>query len=72
MMYVQTELCKRNIHQFAWIPAVFAKAGKYLRIGKDDGWRVVNVGAELDESHIPKHRNVFPSLMEKSKTNGGK
>ncbi len=52
MKYVQCELKKGNRKQTAWIPARFAKLGTYLKLKDNDGWCVVLVGTELDETLV--------------------
>ncbi len=38
--YRQCSLSKGTAQQVAFIPAEFARAGKYLRIGDENGWHV--------------------------------
>lgn len=58
--YRQCELSKGPSREVAWIPEQFAVAGKVLRIGDDDGWRVEAAGAvrktrDQIESHERDH-----------------
>jgi len=43
-LYKQCDLRRGATGQTAWIPAIFAKVGAVLRIGKTDGWRVTRSG----------------------------
>jgi hypothetical protein len=39
-MYRQCSLRRGTTRQVAWVPAEFARAGRYLRIRDEDGWLV--------------------------------
>ncbi len=60
-----------QLQQIAWIPAKFAVVGKFLRLRDEDGWQVISVGGEIEESYIlahkDDHRNAFASLQERAK-----
>ena len=43
MNYKQCELHRGTEKLVSWIPDRFAVEGKYLRLGDDDGWKVVAV-----------------------------
>ena len=66
MKYYQCLLRKENKEQTSWIPEKYAKVHKCLRIGEEDGWRVIQVSSDgIDEKdaimqqHIHKtHRKV--------------
>lgn len=51
-VYAQCRLQRGNVQQVAWIPSVFAKRGKYLRIKGVDGWRVIGVGKFLNHEIV--------------------
>lgn len=66
MKYFQCLLRKENKEQTAWIPEKYAKTGKVLRIGDDNGWTVLQIyssGVDNKDikirSHLHKtHRKV--------------
>lgn len=56
IFYRQCDLRRVNGQRdTAWIPEEYAQKGKYLRIGKENGWRVVAVYARAPAS-ILLHR----------------
>jgi hypothetical protein len=49
----QCQLERGRVTQTAWIPAELAQAGRYVRIGQEDGWRVRAVyGPALPEEYV--------------------
>ena len=52
MLYRQVELEKCSTKQVAWIPAMLAVRGKFLRIGEDNGWRVNRVYRAMDGEYV--------------------
>lgn len=51
-VYAQCKLQRGDSFQTVWIPSVFAKRGKYLRIKGVDGWRVIGVGKFLNQEIV--------------------
>jgi len=52
--------------QVAWIPSEFAKEGKILRIGKQDGWRVLETGAQMPSEYVLEHERNYRTQREAS------
>lgn len=54
--YTQCQLEKGNKTEISWIPAKFAQPGKYIKLkadnGWDDGWKVVETYATMDEESL--------------------
>lgn len=48
-VYAQCRLRRGNTETVAWIPSIFAKCGKYVRIKDVNGWRVISVGKYLNQ-----------------------
>jgi hypothetical protein len=59
MNYCQCTLRKGNREQITWIPEKFAKKGKFLKLKKDNGWEVIEVGHKANEETVVKLANQF-------------
>jgi hypothetical protein len=58
--YRQCTLKKGPTVQVAWIPEQFAKKGKYLRIGDDNGWLVVEAGTRrISGQYLMEHEREY-------------
>ena len=50
--YKQCILRKGNIQTTSWIPEKYAKVNKVLKLKAVDGWKVIEVGVEMDEKEV--------------------
>jgi len=64
MNYRQCELEKGNKKMISWVPERFAILNKFLRIGDDDGWRVVTVHASESEDVVKSRERDYKRWAE--------
>jgi hypothetical protein len=57
--YTQCRLRRGKVEQIAWIPSEFAKKHKHLKIKEENGWRVIGVGATVDESYLRRYERSY-------------
>ena len=58
--YRQCTLTRGTTTQIAWIPEQFAKKDKYLRIGDENGWQVVEFGSHrLSGQYLMEHEREY-------------
>ena len=64
MNYRQCKLRKGVKEMTSWIPERFAKQGKFLRLGDDDGWQVVAVYASAPEERVKAYERDYKRWAE--------
>jgi len=64
--FTQCRMKRGNTQTTAWIPSEFAKAGKWLRIGKRDGWQVVSCGGTLPAEYVLEHERNYRTQRQAS------
>lgn len=64
--YTQCRLIRGRTKQVAWIPTELAVKGKVLEIKGERGWRVIGVGATVDESYVKEHERDYLKQREAS------
>ncbi len=52
--YRQCLLKKKNTYMVSWIPSEYAKTGRYIKLGTDDGWQVVAAWTTKEAAYIEK------------------
>jgi hypothetical protein len=62
--YRQCELRKGTKRMTSWIPERFATQGKYLRLGDDDGWKVIAVHASEPEERVKARERDYKRWAE--------
>jgi len=65
--HTQVSMVNGNVHDTCWIPSKFAVAGKMLRIGQEEGWKVTSVGSlRVDSKYIEERKNDYRSQRQAS------